>query len=157
MNFLKKAAERVITLFPLKNIIIFESIPDYTDNTRAVFDELVRLGANRTYQLVWTTHGEGVLPDELRTLKNVKAVNMNSPLYKYYYSYFARALIVGNYFMQRRRGTQYYLYAAHGAAFKGIKDRRYSVPKDCYGCDFCVLSEGLGVYDVQNLNVTRSR
>jgi len=154
MDFLKQAAERVIALFPLKNIIIFESLPDFADNTRAVFDELVRQGVNKTYQLVWTTHGDGTLPDDLKDVKNVKAVNMNSAAYKYCYSYFAKALIVGNFFMQRRRPEQYYLYAAHGAAFKAIKDRRYSVPKDCRGCDFCVLSEGLGEYDVRNLNVT---
>lgn len=41
MDFLKQTAERILTLFPLNNIIIFESMPDFADNTRAVFDALL--------------------------------------------------------------------------------------------------------------------
>lgn len=152
MDILKKMIEKIIFRFPMKNMIILESLPDFSDNTRAVFDEMIKRGLNRNYQLVWTTHQKTPLPAELSKIKNVKAVQMDSFLYKYYYSYFAKALLVGNYFMQRRRPQQYYMYLAHGAAYKAIKDKRYTVPKDCYGCDFCTLSQWLGVYDVRNLN-----
>jgi CDP-glycerol glycerophosphotransferase (TagB/SpsB family) len=78
---------------------------------------------------------------------------MDSFIYKYYYSYFARAIIVGNYFMQRRRKEQYYLYLAHGAAFKAISDHRYALPKDCYGCDYSVCSDFMSKYDFKMLSV----
>ncbi len=50
--FLKKTAENLI-LRIAKPSIVFESIPDFSDNTRAVFDEMVRRGFDRKYRLVW--------------------------------------------------------------------------------------------------------
>ena len=38
---------------PVKNIILFESHPDFSDNTKAVFDEMVRRGLNKKYIFVW--------------------------------------------------------------------------------------------------------
>ena len=152
MNFIKSIIAAAISKLPAKNIIIFESLPDFSDNTLAVFKEFINRGLNNNYKLVWTTHGAGELPEEMRSLKNVIAVNMDSAAYKYYYSFFAKGLVVSNYFMQKRRKEQYYIYLAHGAAFKGIKDKRYVVPEDCYGCDFCAYSEYLGKYDVNNLH-----
>lgn len=157
MDIMKKWIEKIIFRFPMKDMIILESLPDFSDNTRAVFDEMIKRGLHERYRLIWTTHQTVPLPAELSSIDNVKAVQMDSFLYKYYYSYFAKALLVGNFFMQRRRREQYYMYLAHGAAYKAIKDKRYSVPKDCYGCDFCTLSEWLGVYDVRNLNVDESK
>ena len=151
-SYIKGAFELFLKRLPLKNTIIFESIPDYSDNARAVFDELVKRGVNEEYSLVWAAHSDGVLPDDLKDLKNVVSVNMNSFKYKYYYSYTAKAFAVSNYFMQRRREEQYYIYLAHGAAFKAIKDKRYSVPDDCKGCDFCSYSDYISRYDVTNLN-----
>ena len=37
----------------LKNYILFESNPDFTDNTRAVFDTLIELEWNKNYKLIW--------------------------------------------------------------------------------------------------------
>ena len=36
-----------------KPTILFESIPDFSDNTRAVYDELLRRGLDRRYYLIW--------------------------------------------------------------------------------------------------------
>ena len=65
-SFIKKSIEKIISIFPLKNIIVFESLPDYSDNTRAVFNEMVKRGLNKEYKLIWTTHKCGDLPDELK-------------------------------------------------------------------------------------------
>ena len=109
-SLIKSAAELVLKKIPMKNIIVLESIPDFSDNTRAVFNELVKRRINESYQLVWTTHEKTQLPDDLKNIKNVFCADMNSFKYKYYYSYFAKAIIISNYFMQRRREEQYYLY-----------------------------------------------
>ena len=37
----------------LKNVIVFESKPDISDNTKAVFDEMLRRKLNKRYKLVW--------------------------------------------------------------------------------------------------------
>ena len=153
-SLIKKSIEAVLNMFPLKDIIVLESLPDYSDNTRAVFNEMIKRGVNKEYKLVWTTHNESVLPDSFKNIKNVYASNMNSFKYKYYYSYFSKAFIVSNFFMQKRREEQYYLYLAHGAAFKNIKDNRYYIPPDCLGCDFIAYSEKIGKLDARSLNTS---
>ena len=37
----------------LKNVIVFESSPDLSDNTKAVFDEMLRRNINQRYKMVW--------------------------------------------------------------------------------------------------------
>ena len=37
----------------LKNVIVFESIPNVADNTKAVFDEMLKRKLNKRYTLVW--------------------------------------------------------------------------------------------------------
>ncbi len=51
--------EWVLRLFT-KPVLLFESKPDYADNTRAVYDEMVRRGLRQTYDLVW--QDENALP-----------------------------------------------------------------------------------------------
>ena len=53
----KEAVRGILQKLPLptKRIILFESTPTLTDNTKAVFDELVRRGWNETYEFVWIT------------------------------------------------------------------------------------------------------
>lgn len=43
----------IVSLFPMRNIIIFESVPDMEGNSRAVFDEMMKLNLNKDYRLVW--------------------------------------------------------------------------------------------------------
>ena len=153
-NFIKSAAEGIINKKPLKNIIIFESRPDFSDNSRAIFDEMVRRGINNDYLLIWTTHENCALPTELAGIKNVVALQMDSAKYKYY-SYFAKAILVSNYFMQKRREEQYYIFLTHGLAMKGIKDNRYCVPDYCFGCDFAALSKESGELDAEMLGAEK--
>ncbi len=150
--FIKNTAEKFLLLKPLKNIIVFESNPDFTDNSRALFDEMIKRKVNDNFLLLWATHNSSELPNDLKNIKNVEFADINSFKYKYYYSYYARAFAVSNIFLNKRREEQYYIYLAHGAAFKAIKDKRYSLPKECYGCDFCAYSEFSGKYDAENLN-----
>ena len=151
-NFVKKFAEKGLKKAPMKNIIVFESNPDCLDNSRAVFDEMLKRGVNDKYILLWSLNNNNELPEDLKGIKNVMGLNSDDRKYKYRYSYEAKGFVTSNYFPQKRRDEQYYIYVAHGAAFKGIKDRRYSLPEYCKGCDFVAYSQFLGKYDVENLN-----
>lgn len=48
MNHLAKLASKLT-----RPTIVFESVPDFADNTRAVYDEMVRRGYGEKYNLVW--------------------------------------------------------------------------------------------------------
>ena len=37
----------------LRNYILLESNPDFSDNTKAVFDELIKLKINEKFKLIW--------------------------------------------------------------------------------------------------------
>lgn len=48
----KETMKRFLTRL-VKPSIIFESIPDFSDNTRAVYDEFVRRNYEKKYRLIW--------------------------------------------------------------------------------------------------------
>ena len=49
---MKKILEHFFGKLKLKDIIILESAPDFSDNTKAVFDEMVRREINKKYKFV---------------------------------------------------------------------------------------------------------
>lgn len=48
-----KYIKLICSLFPIRKVILFESIPDMEGNSRAVFDEMVKLGLHKKYKLIW--------------------------------------------------------------------------------------------------------
>ena len=67
MSKLKKIISKMFYNLPikflLKNIILLESNPDFSDNTRGVYDKLIEFGYNMKYQLIWITSNSEVLKD----------------------------------------------------------------------------------------------
>ena len=49
---LLKLAKKIMSLL-IKPSIIFESKPHFSDNTKPVYDEVVRRGYDKKYRLVW--------------------------------------------------------------------------------------------------------
>lgn len=57
----------------LKNIIVFESLPIYTDNAKYVFDELINNNVISKYKVWWITKNNN---DNITfSQKNVKVIN----------------------------------------------------------------------------------
>lgn len=48
-----KYIQLICSLFPIRKVILFESVPDIEGNSRAVFDEMVKFGLNKKYKLIW--------------------------------------------------------------------------------------------------------
>lgn len=129
--FLKSCYGAFWHIFPFSNVILFESAPVYADNTRAVFDEMVRRGMHKKYRFIW------LCPDEAATKKVVPHVvflnrNPKSPfgkLYIQYLYYTAKACISCNEVLTQHRKGQYAICLMHGAPLKSVKGH-YEVPKD---------------------------
>ena len=68
----RKITECIARLFPLCHTILLESKPDFSDNTYAVYQELLKRGFNKKYRLIWVTHAE--YDDELP--ENVSVLNL---------------------------------------------------------------------------------
>lgn len=104
----------------LKNVIVFESKPDLSDNTRAVFDEMLHCGLNNRYKLVW------LLKESDQPLKHE---NKNVYLLPHwdaqakYYDKVAKAKVFCNAFLEKNAKNQFCIYLSHGT---GLKDVRHS-------------------------------
>ena len=107
-------------------MILFESMPDCCDNTKPVFDELVRRGYNRKYRMVWRLHRSE--PGEHERIPNVRYLKEGKRLYFHYH--FAKMFISGNaYFQKTRSKGQYMMHITHGGALKKVT-RYYRTPDD---------------------------
>lgn len=140
---MKRLIKRLCGLLPTKKLIVLESIPNLSDNTKAVFDEMINRQMNEKYKFVWVITGPD---DNLPRLKNVKYCDKSRPFYRYrlaYYHNFARAIICCNEFFATIRRGQTSFYLTHGTSVKSIRDY-YNVPQ---GIDYTLL-DGEGVREM---------
>lgn len=108
--------------------ILFESKPAFSDNTRAVFEELLRRGLNEKYGFVWLCSGER------RRMKAIKNV-----LFLYPYSHFwdkllskymlcrARLVICCNHYLLPLNAAPVF-FLGHGTTIKDVGS--YYTPPD---------------------------
>ena len=154
---LKRIAERLFGLFKIKNIILFESIPDYSGNTKRVFDEMIARGINEKYQFVWCCndmYSVNQLNERFKKFNNVKAVYRDNKFNKFYYSYVASMIIVENMFLESRKSEQKYVFLNHGASFKSCYGR-YQLPDYCKNARAITLSNYLMEYDCYDCGFNR--
>lgn len=127
----------IIDHLPRKNIIILESLPDLSDNTKAVFDEMIRRGMNKKYKFIWRVKN----PDKnLPKIDNVVYLPETSMLRMRLYKIFSKCLICCNEALRSIRKGQVCFYLSHGTPIKSVRNY-YKLPK---GIDHC-LAAGEGV------------
>lgn len=131
LNKLKKSVKRLI-----KQSIIFESIPAFSDNTRPVYDELVRRGFNKKYNLIWN-----ISQEQCAILKNGRAVYWDNKSKKSLirtirnYSYSkpkciicCNAFLPATYFAHSDEVRPISFYLSHGTPMKSVR-AYYSAPE----------------------------
>ena len=114
----------LLNTLPLKNYIIFESFPDFSDNTKAVFDEMLKRKYNEKYKLIWITQ------KNIRRNKKIKNVSSiycwNHSLFYHlkrtYYLSRARLVITCNMFLKKYSNKQTHFHLSHGAAIKNCSE-----------------------------------
>ena len=149
MSSAKEAVRGILQKLPLptKKIILFESMPTLTDNTKAVFDEMVRRGWNESYEFVWIT-SEPVENFADIQIPNVRFVNRADDVQFKKLTFESRMQLMCNEVLVKRTSRQFTMYLAHGCALKDVRGK-YELPEsiDCA----LTLSPYLGAYDAQNL------
>lgn len=149
---IKDLRKWILDHVPLGNHIIFESYPVYTDNTKAVYEEMVRQGLHKKYRFIWLYQNGEKIPD-VPYAKFVKYPGDGwlKNQYVIYLLHTARALISCNEPLAKIREDQYAFFLMHGAALKRVKSH-YLVPRElddilsfsqylapleeaCMGCD----------------------
>ena len=158
MSLKEKAANALSHLLrrlSKKRIILFESLPDFSDNTLAVFREMIRRGYDKKYRLVWEL-GDANTDTALFDQYGCKYIlrdyhTLPERLQHFYYTAAADVLISSNRFlkMQSSDGSQRYMHLAHGCALK--KTTNYYFPDYIGNADVLTLSDFFLPYDAVNL------
>ncbi len=125
---MKRLIRKIIATLPKRNIILFESIPELCDNTKAVFDEMLQRGMNHRYRLYWLLRSKSVkVPKE----KNVHGVYVKSFFGKLRWTWLclrAVCMICCNDFLVTRNQGQTSFYLTHGTPIKSIR-KYYVIPE----------------------------
>lgn len=137
--------DRFFSHFKLKKIIFIESLPLYTDNSKYVFDEMIRQKLNFEYKIYWNvfTHDKTALNNyrnlkkELEKYKNVFVINsytgnifhdLYAKILKSYVFNVARIYIICNHHIEKKKESQIYVNLTHGSPLKNIKNHGYGAP-----------------------------
>lgn len=146
---------KILVKLSRKKIIIFESVPDISDNTLAVFEEMIKRGYYEKYKLVWQLENRDtdtsrydeycydyIVADYKTFSERVK---------RFYYVSAASLFITSNRFIYKHTidNTQRYLHLAHGCALK--KATHYQINKFLDNADILTLSDFFIEYDSINL------
>lgn len=128
---MKNLKKWVLNNMPLSNVVLFESTPVFTDNAKAVFEEMIRRGLHKKYKFVWLYQGKDLPPRGIRYVKFVAYPPRNwlQEQYSTWLRYGACALISCNDILTKFRDDQYAFFLMHGAALKRVKGH-YVVPNE---------------------------
>ena len=138
----------------LKDVILFESNPDFSDNTLFVFNEMVKRGINEKYKFIWVLNSKSNLnSDVFSNVKNVKLVYRDTLKFRMYYSHIAKVSLIGNMFFHQIYDKQLHIYLAHGGAFK--RTLYYILPRTYKNASVISISNFLADYDSINLDCSR--
>ncbi len=105
-----------LTFLPLKNILVFESQPDFACNTYPVFLYVKKHFPK--FKCVWMVVGESKrhsLADVMIGRHDMSLVNR---IKRAYYRFFAKAFISCNNYMEKEREDQISLFLTHGSKTK---------------------------------------
>ena len=120
---IKKINYYIYPKFLVKNIIIFESSPDYGDSTYEIYKKMLDNKVNEKYKFVWFVSNKDKFKDI--KIKNVEFVNyLNDDKHDKalvnYYTKKAKIIIDSNNFVQKRNRHQVRYYLFHGMGYKNI-------------------------------------
>lgn len=118
---------KIFLLFPLKDTIFFESVPNLSDSPKCIFDELIMRGYNKKYKMIWWLYDDNYSPS--KEIENVVYLKNNANrLLKNYYEYTSKCLICGNRFLEAHSKGQISFYIVHGSPLKKTSEY-YNLPK----------------------------
>ncbi len=124
---LMQILSKTTAFLPRRNIIIFESIPSFADNTYWFFKYLVEnTDVAKNYKLIWRVRTAEDVRAELCGAKIkciVKnAVTLKQKLELVYYSVFAKFIVDCNDYVYKRSNKQKRVFLGHGMPMKIVKE-----------------------------------
>lgn len=97
-----------------KPVILFESYPDFNGSALAVYEELVRRGYDKKYDLVWAVYSDFNLKTDYKTVKffNCNSAEKQNIIRR------TKCIIDSNRFIQKFSPNVYRIFLRHGLTLK---------------------------------------
>jgi len=119
-KFLKKCIKYLCKNTYIKNYIIMESRPDFSDNTKRVFDYLIDKKLNKKYKIIWLINNKEIIKNI--KIFNVKFILNTNKLRKYYYIMHAKYLINCNLEIPKLNQKTISINLWHGTILKRLEN-----------------------------------
>ncbi len=124
MGIIKRVFNKLYYYLPigflLKPIILFESNPDFCDNTRGVYERLLELGYNKKYKLVWFVCDKKKFNDI--NIENVEFIDWDDQKKINHYRRISKYIIDCNRFIFKTNKNQLRIHLTHGTPIKYAGD-----------------------------------
>lgn len=121
MEMIKKCLLGVMRLLPLRKAFVLESHPDLSDNTYALYEELLRRGYHKKYKLYWMKIFPGKpdwnLPEGVSYFENQPS-GFCETIRRAYVLNTSRYIMDCNSFVKKRRKGQVRFHLGHGMPIK---------------------------------------
>lgn len=136
MEMIKKCLLGVMRLLPLRKAFVLESHPDLSDNTYALYEELLRRGYHKKYKLYWMKTFPGKpdwnLPEGVSYFENQPS-GFCETIRRAYVLNTSRYIMDCNSFVKKRRKGQVRFHLGHGMPIKiDLEYSRKFGECDCY-------------------------
>jgi len=117
---------KLFGLFPLKNYIVLESNSDFSDNSKALYDYLIKNKINENYKIFWAVSDININNDSDLYSLILKRFYFNKPIKSIKFLYvitrakycFYTHYLVGNRFVK----NQVRCFLMHGTSLKNLKN-----------------------------------
>ena len=149
---------------PLKNLIVFESNPDFSDNTFEVYQKMIELKYNQKYKMYWMLNGTASheLSENVFEIKNIKGGLLDKIKYIWIVSR-AKFIIDCNTYIHKHRDNQVRIHLKHGLPLKDASIYNYkigevdvlSVPSEKW-INICANEHGVPLEIVKPLGFPRN-
>lgn len=155
----------ITRILPLKNYIIFESKPDFSDNTFFLYQKMLEKKYNLKYKMFWILNGqkyEGALPKNVYTIRRAHG-NAFEKIRFLWIKNRARFIIDCSAFIQKNSDKQHRIHLKHGLPLKSADQYNFligevdliSVPSD-YWITKCAEEHNVDASKIKPLGFPRN-
>ncbi len=116
---IKNIIKKIIYNFPIvmRKYILLESTPTYSDNTKNVFEEMIKRKINEKYKIFWITN-EDINKFKNIKYKNVYFVNRKNKIKLFLLRLNSEFIIDSNNYIRKINKNQIRIYLTHGMPLK---------------------------------------
>ena len=130
-NVIKNRLKKSDFLLSNKTILL-ESLPDFADNTKYVYDELIRRGVNEKCKIYWFLYNDLRQYDKQKNVKFIKQDSFKARVLRFR----AKFIVDSNVYIKKERDEQFRIFLGHGSPLK----MAYAYLREAGDLDYAVVS-----------------